>query len=105
MPGTSRAENLKHPRRRSTQRRLAALGEARTLLLAIANDDCNLLLTYRQVYGIYQTSSGMVEELKPLFRLPGISIDSISLNDQVRSAIKGAAAQWLQENPGIARSS
>jgi hypothetical protein len=41
----------------------------------------------------------MVEELKPLFRLPGISMDSISLNDQVRSAIKGAAAQWLHENP------
>lgn len=99
MPGAPRAGNLKHPRRRSTQRRLAALEEARTLLRAIANDDCDILLTYRQVYGIYQTSSGMVEELKPLFRLPGISTDSISLNDQVRRAIKEAAAQWLQENP------
>jgi hypothetical protein len=80
---------MKHLRRRSTkQRRLAALEEARTLLQAITHSDCDLLLKYRQIYGIYIKSSGMVEELKPLFHLPGIFIDSISLNDQVRSAIQ-----------------
>jgi hypothetical protein len=90
---------MKHPRRGSTQRRVAALKEARTVLEVIADDDCDLLLAYRQVYAIYIDSSGMVEELKPLFRLPGIFIDSISLNDQVRIAIKCAAAEWLKQNP------
>jgi hypothetical protein len=78
---------------------MAALEEARTLLQAIADSDCDLLLTYRQVYGIYLKTSGMVEELKPLFRLPDIYIDSISLTDQARRTIKNAVARWLEENP------
>jgi hypothetical protein len=91
---------MKHPRRRSTQRRLAAIADARTLLRAIADTDCDLLLTYLQVYGIYLKSSGMVEELKPLFHLPGVYVDSLSLTDEVRRTIRDAAAQWLKENPG-----
>jgi hypothetical protein len=90
---------MTHPRRRSTQRRLAALNQARPLLQAIADNDCDLLQTYGQLYGIYLKDSGLVEELKPLFRLPGISLDSLSLNDQVRSTIQAAATQWLKDNP------
>lgn len=99
MPERKPQAGTKHPRRRSTQRRVAALNEARGLLLAIAESDCDLLLTYRQLYGIYLRDSGTVEELKPLFRLPGIFIESISLNDDVRGVIKAAAIQWLKENP------
>jgi len=89
---------MKPRRRRSKQRHLAAIEEARILLRAIADSDCDLLLTYLQVYGIYSKSSGMVEELKPLFRLPGVYIDSLSLTDEVRRTIKDAATQWLKAN-------
>jgi hypothetical protein len=99
MPDKTPQRKVKHPRRRSTQRGLMALNEARTLLQTITESDCDLLLTYGQLYGIYLKDSGMVEELKPLFRLPGFSVDSLSLNDQVRSTIKAAATQWLKDNP------
>ena len=55
---------MKHPRRQSTQRHLAAIEEARDVLRTIAAGDCDLLLAYRQLYGIYLTDSGMVQELK-----------------------------------------
>ena len=90
---------MKHLRRRSTQRRIAAIEKARTLLQEIADGTCDLLLKYRQVYGIYLDNSGAAEALRPLFRLPGISLDAISMSEDVHRTITMAVSQWLKENP------
>jgi hypothetical protein len=89
---------MRHSRRKSTQRRLAAIEEVRGLLLAIAEGSCDLLLSYRRVCRIYADTSGAVEELKPFLHLPGIYADNISLNEEVRRTITDAAIQWLKEN-------
>jgi hypothetical protein len=47
---------------------------------------------------IFLDSSGAVEELKPIVRLPGIYVDNISLNKEARRTITDVAIQWLKEN-------
>jgi len=54
---------------------------------------------YREVYGIYVRSSGMLEGLKPLFGLPGIHPDGcIHVDDEFRCTVVRAAIDWLREN-------
>lgn len=65
----------------------------------MADSDCDLLFAYWRLYAIYLDSTGMVEELKPLFRLPGIYMNSITLSDEVRRTVQDGAARWLRENP------
>ncbi len=41
---------------------------------------------YRQLYRIYDGTSGLLDELKPFFRLPGIEPDgNLHVNDQFRA--------------------
>ena len=89
-------------RRQSTERRLGSLDEARLVLRAIADGSRDPYEGYREVYGIYLDSSGAVEELKPLFRLPDIYPDGpIHVDDQFRRTIITAAVDWLQNNPDL----
>jgi hypothetical protein len=42
----------------------------------------------------------MAEELKPLFRLPGIEPDGqLRVDDEFRRVIISAALDWIQTNP------
>ena len=89
-------------RRRSSERRLGSLDKARLILGAIADGRRDPYEGYREVYGIYLDSSGAVEELKPLFRLPDIYPDGpIHVDDEFRRTIIVAAVDWLQNNPSL----
>ena len=91
---------VKHSRRRSTQRRISTLEKAHSVLRAIVEGRQDPYEGYREVYAMYIDSSGIVEELKPLFRLPGIEPDGfIHVDEDFRWAIQAAAAEWLQKNP------
>jgi hypothetical protein len=92
-------ESMIQPRRRSAQRRAQALENARAVIQTIAEGSRDPYEGYREVYGIYVGTSGMVEELKPLFRLPGIEPDgSILVDDEFRRTVISAAVIWLGEN-------
>jgi len=72
------------------------------VLQAIADGSRDPYEGYREVYGIYLDTSGAVQELKPLFRLPEICPDGcIHVNDEFRRTIVSAAVDWLQSNSGF----
>lgn len=88
-----------HSRRRSTQRRLQALERARQVLQTIAEGSRDPYEGYREIYGLYTGTSGAVEELKPLFRLPGIYPDGpIQVDDKFRRTVIAAAVDWLKND-------
>ena len=88
-------------RQKATLRRRAAIDKARVLLRAIADGGNGLLENYLTMYGIYLGTNGLAEELKPLFRIPGVSVDSLNLNQETAMAIQRAAVKWLNENPDV----
>jgi hypothetical protein len=86
-------------RRRATKRRLVSLDKARRVLQTIADGLRDPYEGYREAYGIYLDSSGAVEELKPLFRLPDIYPDGpIHVDDEFRRIVISAAVDWLDRN-------
>jgi hypothetical protein len=86
--------------RRSTERRLRAIERARRVVNAVADGSRDPYEGYRELYSIYLGSGGNLEELKPLFRLPGIEADGcIHVDDEFRGTIRAAAANWLKSNP------
>ena len=92
-------ESVAPRRRRSTERRLRALEKARLVLEAVADGSRNTYEGYREVYAIYIDTSGLVEELKPLFRLPGVYPDGpITVDDDFRRTVIAAATDWLKHN-------
>jgi hypothetical protein len=90
----------KQPRRLSTQRKARALENARNILHEVVDGKLDPYEGYRQVYSIYVGTSGIAEELKPLFRLPGIDPDGhINVDDAFRRFVVTSAADWLTRNP------
>jgi hypothetical protein len=88
-----------HPRRLSAQRRVRAVERARVIVQAIVDGRQGHYEGYRALYSIYLQTSGAAEELKPLFRLPGIEPDgTIHVNDEFRRTVMDAAVQWLKKN-------
>ena len=70
------------------------------MLQAVVDGSCDPYEGYREAYGLYVGTSGMVEELKPLFRLAGIEPDGfIHVNDEFRRTVISAALDWLGKNP------
>jgi hypothetical protein len=71
---------------------------ARGVRQAIVNGSRDPYEGYRGLYGIY--AGGAVEELKPLFRLPGVEPDGfIRVDSEFRRIVIAAAGDWLRENP------
>ena len=81
---------------RVAARRSASKTQAEAILQEIATGRIDPWEGYRQVYGVYVASSGLLEELKPLFQLPGIVPDGcMTIDDRVRET--AAATKWLAE--------
>jgi hypothetical protein len=86
-------------RRQSTGRKARAIEKARSILQAIVDGDRDPYEGYREVYAVYIDTSGMAEELKPLFQPPRISPDgAIHVDDDFRSSIIASAINWLKRN-------
>jgi hypothetical protein len=79
--------------------RAASIATARSILEEIADGTLDPYEGYRRVYGLYVNSSGLLDELKPLFRLPGIEPDgSLHVDDEFRNTVRTEALHWLSEN-------
>jgi hypothetical protein len=82
---------------RIAERRAVSLGRARSILEQIVDGSLNPYDGYRLLYGLYVNSSGLLAELKPLFRL-GIEPDGfIHVDDEFNRTVREAAAEWLAE--------
>ena len=78
-------------------RRAEALERARQILHEVVDGSLDAYEGYRSIYGIYLNTSGMVEELKPFFRLPGIEPDGfLRVDDEFRTMIRQLAGEWLR---------
>jgi len=82
---------------RIATRRADAVEQARRVLQEVVNGSLDAYEGYRRVYGIYLSSSGLAEELKPFFRLPGIEPDGcLHVDDEFRAKIRRLADEWLR---------
>jgi hypothetical protein len=100
--GTVYDESVINRRRRSTARRLRTLVRARRVLQTIVDGSRDPYEGYRELYGMYVDSSGLLKELKPLFHLPGIYPDGpIQVNDEFRRTVIAAAEDRLTGNPSL----
>jgi len=77
---------------------------ARCILQTITDGRCDPYEGYREVYSIYLSTSGFAEELKPLFRLPGISPDgTVTVNDRFRRTVIAAARRGWKATQAMKR--
>ena len=82
---------------RIAARRADAVERARQVLQEVVSGSLDAYEGYRRVYGIYLGSSGLAEELKPFFRLPGIEPDGfLRVDDEFRAMIRRLADAWLR---------
>ncbi len=82
---------------RVAARRDDAIENARRVFQQVADGSLDAFEGYRQVYGIYVRSSGLADELKPFFRLPGIEPDGhLRVDDEFRATIRRLAGEWLR---------
>ena len=81
-------------------RKALALEKAHGVLQMIVDGGRDPYEGYREVYGIYVGTSGLAEELKPLFRLPGIEPDgTIHVDEDFRRTVIASAMDWLRHHP------
>lgn len=82
---------------RIAARRSEALERARRVLQEVVNGSIDAYEGYRRVYAIYVGTSGLAEELKPFFRLPGIEPEGfLHVDDEFRATIRRLAGEWLR---------
>jgi hypothetical protein len=82
---------------RIAARRSEAVERAREVLQQVVIGSVDAYEGYRLVYAIYLDSSGLAEELKPLFRLPGVEPDGfLRVDDEFRATIRRLAGEWLR---------
>jgi hypothetical protein len=93
---------MRHNRKdRTVERRAVSMERAHSILEQMVDGSISPYDGYRLLYGLYASSSGLLAELKPLFRLPGIEPDGcLTVDDEFNLAVREAAAQWLLENRG-----
>lgn len=89
---------IQNRKARIAERRAVSLGRARSILEQIVDGSVNPYDGYRLLYGLYVNSSGLLAELRPIFRLPGIEPDGwIHVDDEFNRTVREAAAEWLAE--------
>jgi hypothetical protein len=77
-------------------RRAASREKARLLLEAVARREEDVYVGYRQLYGLWIGNNAAVEELRPLFRIPGIEPDgTLSVTDEFRDLVVKLAIEIL----------
>ena len=81
---------------RIAARRAEAVERARQVLQQVVDGSLDAYEGYRSIYGIYLDTSGLAEELKPFFRLPGVEPDGfLHVDDEFRIMIRRLAGEWL----------
>ena len=70
-------------------RRIQSRSKARELLQAIDSGQLDAYEGYRQLYGVWCSNNAAVQELRPLFRMPGIDPDGVlSVTSEFRSEVR-----------------
>jgi len=78
------------------QRRQANRQAARRLLKVIASGEAEVYSAYRSLYGLWSDHNAALQELRPLFRIPGIDADgTLSVTKEFEAQVRSLAASIL----------
>lgn len=84
------------PVNRTQQRRLASRTLAKRLLKELIEDQSDPFICYRQLYTVWCGNNSAVQELRPLFRIPGIEPDGqLSMTAELKTQVRAVAAEIL----------
>jgi hypothetical protein len=82
--------------RKIKERRQKSRDRAKELLSAIASEKDYIAEEYLALYGEYTSNPAALEEIKPLFRIPGIEPGgTLSVDDYFNKTIKTLAVDLL----------
>jgi hypothetical protein len=86
----------KHGGPNRKQRRQANRQAAKGLLQAIASGEAEVYSAYRSLYGLWSDHNAALQELRPLFRIPGIDADGpLSATKEFEAQVQSLAAAIL----------
>ena len=73
---------------------------AKELLSGLASGSTDADETYRSLYHLWRTQNSVLEELRPLFRIPGIEPDGqLSVTEEFKSQLRSSAIAILASLP------
>jgi hypothetical protein len=86
------------PLRQSKMRKVAAREQARKLLISLISGERDLYEAYRGLYSLWCSNNAAVQELRPLFRMPGVEADGqLSITDEFRKEVVRISQTILQD--------
>jgi hypothetical protein len=89
------------PLRKSELRRVAAREKARELLTSLINGERDIYEAYRGLYGLWYSNNAAVQELRPLFRIPGVEPDGrLSITEEFQKEVVKISQTILQDFVG-----
>ena len=89
------------PLRKSKARKVAAREKARELLTSLINGERDVYEAYRGLYGLWCSNNAAVQELSPLFRMPGVEADGrFSITEEFRKEAVRISQTILQDFVG-----
>lgn len=78
------------------ERRQEARKAARDLLAGIASGEAEVYVAYRSLYAIWRSHNAAVQELRPMFRLPGIEPDGrLSVTARFETQVRTLASEIM----------
>ena len=73
---------------------------ARKAISEIVDGNVDPYIAYRCLYKLYCRRSGLHDDLREFFRIPGIEPDGpICVNDEFRQTVVKLATNWLSQHP------
>jgi hypothetical protein len=77
--------------RRATDRK-----RANAILESLSKGTGDVYESYRALYGLWCSNNSAVQELRPLFRIPGIEPDgTLSVTDEFKKTVRALAGEIL----------
>jgi hypothetical protein len=84
------------PNSKVSSRRAATREKARKLLHAVASGEVDAYVGYRQLYGVWCSNNAATQDLRPLFRIPGVEPDgTLSVTPQFRDLVVALSKEIL----------
>jgi hypothetical protein len=84
--------------KQSEVRKTASRKRAKELLGLLINGDHDIYEAYRELYGLWCSNNSAVQELRPLFRMPGVEPDGqLSVTEEFRKEIVAISKTILRD--------
>ena len=84
------------PVSKTTIRRIRDRKSANEILESLSQGTGDVYEGYRELYGLWRSNNAAVQELRPLFRIPGIDPDgALSVTEEFKKTVRSLAKEIL----------